>query len=322
MSPLRVAKGQALGNDYLVIDAGELRAALGGAAESGRVGDANPRSGAGDHGGMSVDLARALCDRHTGLGSDGVLVAWTDRRPFGLRIWNPDGTGAEKSGNGLRIFCAWLHGRGLVGSDPFDVALPKDSVTVRVLGKAGAGALDIEVDMGAADFRGGSVGFETRVGAVDDEPLDLGDAGSALINTVSLGNPHCVVLIDAFERVDFEARGPALAVHRAFREGTNVQFARPVDRHTAEAWIWERGAGETLASGSSACAVAATLVRKGMLDPGSVRVRMPGGEVRVDVDGSFRLRLRGPAQLVYDAEVPGAVLAGWLVRRDPASGGA
>lgn len=295
---LAVAKGQALGNDYLVVDAADLAVSLPG------------------EGTMTPALARAMCDRHTGLGSDGVLVGWTDRDPIRLRIWNPDGTGAEKSGNGLRIFGAWLHRRGLVDERPFAVELPRDTVRMEVLGPAPAGALDLRVAMGRADFNGAAVAFRPGTGPADDPtddvPLDLGAAGSALVNTVSLGNPHCVVLVEEFDRADFEQRGPALATHGAFAEGTNVQFARPAGRHAVEAWIWERGAGETLASGSSASAVAATLVRKGLVDAGPVLVRMPGGDVTVDVGEEFALTLRGPAQIVYEAVVPAAVLSGWV----------
>lgn len=309
---LAIDKGQALGNDYLVVDAGALASALGRA--SARAPASPPATGPDDADPadpMTPGLARALCDRHTGLGGDGVLVGWPRRAPIRLRIWNPDGTPAEKSGNGLRIFGAWLRRAGVVGEEAFEVELPRDTVRMRVTGDAGAGALNLEVAMGRADFRGEAVGFVPRADAVDDAPVDLGPAGAARVNTVSLGNPHCVVLVDDFERTDFEARGPALATHPAFAEGTNVQFARARDRRTAEAWIWERGAGETLASGSSACAVAATLVRKGALDPGAVAVRMPGGSVEVEVGPDYQLTLRGPAQIVYEARVPAAVLAAW-----------
>ncbi len=312
---LAVDKGQALGNDYLVVDAAELEAALDGvdAARPGLQAEAPDGSPAADPADpMTAALARALCDRHAGLGADGVLVGWPARAPIRLRIWNPDGSEAEKSGNGLRIFGAWLHRAGVVGDEAFAVELPRDTVRMRVTARRDGGALDLEVAMGSADFRGAAVGFGPRADAVDDFALDLGDAGEARVNTVSLGNPHCVVLVDAFEREDFEARGPALATHPAFARGSNVQFARALDGHTAEAWIWERGAGETLASGSSACAVAATLVRKGALRAGRVTVRMPGGAVEVEVDAEFRLTLRGPAQIVYQARVPGAVLAGWV----------
>ena len=299
MRPLVLAKGQALGNDYLVVDARALADSLGLAGGSDAPDPMTPR------------LARALCDRHAGLGADGVLVAWPAVSPIRLRIWNPDGTGAEKSGNGLRILGAWLHGRGVVAGEPFDVALPRDTVRLRVLGEAPGAALDLSVAMGRADFRGSAVAFGPIADVVDDEPLDLGAAGSARVNTVSLGNPHCVVLVDAFDRADFETRGPALAAHPAFGRGVNVQFARAVDRRTAEAWVWERGAGETLASGSSACAVAATLARKGLLDAGPATVRMPGGAVVVDVAGDWAVTLTGPAQMVYEARVPADVLAAW-----------
>ncbi|HSM35819.1 MAG TPA: diaminopimelate epimerase [Longimicrobiales bacterium] len=311
MRALALAKGEALGNDYLVVDARDLATARAASEPAVAADPAAPDP-------MTPALARALCDRHRGLGADGVLVGWPHVTPIRLRIWNPDGTGAEKSGNGLRIFGAWLHGRGVVGGEPFEVALPRDVVRLQVQGAAPGGGLVLSVAMGAADFEGRAVGFGPQSGLADQVALDLGEAGSALVNTVSLGNPHCVVLVDEFSRADFETRGPALATSPAFAEGTNVQFARALDRHTAEAWIWERGAGETLASGSSACAVAATLVRRGALDPGAITVRMPGGEVSVDVAGDFRLTLRGPARMVYEAVVAPGLVEAWVAGAMPA----
>lgn len=342
MSELPFAKGQALGNDYIVVDAADL--------------DAPP----------SGPFIRALCDRHRGVGSDGLLVGALSGGGIALRIFNPDGSEAEKSGNGLRIFAAYLHGRGLVGSDPFTVRLPGEEVGMQVLGAAPGGALHIVVDMGRASFLAGDVGFrpeqdaeaqagtaaytgeggrrggdprpgggtrasgdEARGGDVGrggdarpdvepprpDEPhayvLDLGDGSTATVHPVSVGNPHGVVFVDALERDDFLYRAPRLATHPAFAAGTNVQFARPVGPGTIEAWIWERGAGETLASGSSACAVAAAAVGLGLVSERDVNVRMPGGSVDVAVAEDGSVRLAGPAQIVYLGRVRADVVQAW-----------
>jgi diaminopimelate epimerase len=280
-------KGEALGNDYLVVDAADLD-------DAGSVAPA------------LRDLAVRLCDRHRGAGADGLLVADLDARPVRLRIINPDGTGAEKSGNGLRIFAAYLDHRALVARDEwFDVALPRDTVAMRVEEDLDDGAVLVRVRMGPADFSGAAVAFAPEPGDTQGVELDLGDAGSAEINTVSLGNPHCVVYVDALDRADFVARAPRLCTHEAFAEGTNVQFARATGPHELELWIWERGAGETLASGSSACAAAAVGVRRGLLEPGPIIASMPGGSVEVDVsvsdDGGYSVELLGPARMVYRA---------------------
>ena len=286
MPALTFQKGQALGNDYLVVDRADLDYEF------------------------TPELARRLCDRHRGAGSDGVLLCDLSGGGFVLRIINPDGSPAEKSGNGLRIFAAYLHGRGLVGEDWFDVALVKDRVRLRVEEVLPGGVLQIRAEMGRASFRGVDVGFD-GADEVLGVSLALPNGGTADVHTVSLANPHCVVFVDDLDRADFLARAPLLCTHDAFAAGTNVQFARAIDDGALEAWIWERGAGETLASGSSACAVAAAAVRRGFVQPGTLEVRMPGGSVEVEVGASYDIKLRGPAQMVYAGVVPADVVAAW-----------
>lgn len=287
MRDLSFAKGHGLGNDYLVVDMADLTF------------DVTP------------SFIRAICDRHRGPGSDGLLVGSISEKGFGLRIYNPDGTEAEKSGNGLRIFGAYLYGRGLVADEWFDVQLVKDGVSMRVEQQLEGGALMIRAAMGRADFNESAVAFEGRSG----EELALPEGGSAIVTTVSLSNPHCVVFVEALERTDFLRRAPQLANHIAFRFGTNVQFAYVLDRRRVQAWIWERGVGETLASGSSSCAVAAAAVHRGALDAGVITVEMPGGTAEVEVRENYEVLLRAPAQIIYSGTVRVAVLEEWLEPR-------
>lgn len=273
-------KGHALGNDYIVLD---------------RTDAAPPEP----------SMIRALCDRHRGVGGDGVLVADRSSDPIGLRIFNPDGSEAEKSGNGLRIFGAWLHGQRYVDPDsPFHVALPAERVEMRVESRADDGALMIRVDMGAARFRAGDVAF-TAVNPdaeVQGRPLDV-EGGPVSIHLVSLGNPHCVVFVDVMDREELRRTAPLIQAHPAFEHGVNVQFARPVAADTLEAAIWERGAGETLASGSSACAVAAAALRAGLVSGHRFEVRMAGGAVTVQIDDDWGVRLTGEARIVFSGEL-------------------
>jgi diaminopimelate epimerase len=273
---LAFAKGHGLGNDYLIVDRTVSPWPFGPAQ------------------------ARAMCDRHRGPGADGVLLVDASVRPFALRILNPDGSEAEKSGNGLRILGAWLHGRGLVGtSEWFDVDLARDRVALCVEGVAADGGLDIRVRMGRASFRGADVGFGPEPGEVLGVPLVLPDGATAAVHTVSLANPHCVVFVDGLDRADFLARAPQLCAHAAFTAGTNVQFAHVADDGRMTAWIWERGAHETLASGSSACAVVAAAVRTGRVPAGRHAVHMPGGTATVEVDAGYAVTLQGPARIIY-----------------------
>jgi diaminopimelate epimerase len=271
-------KGHGLGNDYLVVDAADLPCAL------------------------TPARARLLCDRHRGIGSDGVLLGDLSTG-ISLRIINPDGSEAEKSGNGLRIFGAYLHGRGLVKEDWFDVHLPKDTVSMRVEEILDNGVLMIRVEMGYAKFTAESVGFTDAEGDVMGFRVPLRDGKSAEINTVSLSNPHCVVFVDELERADFLERAPQLCTHAMFTAGTNVQFAKVIDKKTVEAWIWERGANETMASGSSASAVCAAAVKRGFLKPGTFEVKMQGGSAEVEVDADYKVKLRGPAQMILEGKL-------------------
>jgi diaminopimelate epimerase len=283
---VRFFKGQALGNDYLVVDAAEVD--------------------------MTPQRARLICDRHRGAGSDGILIADVDRSPFRLRILNPDGSWAEKSGNGLRIFGAYLFHRGLVHRDEwFDVELPRDTVSMRVEDEFDSGVLLIRAQMGRAQFEGALIQFGPEPAEALGYQLELPDGGTAAVNTVYLGNPHCVVFVDELERQDFLRRAPQLCTHPAFAAGTNVQFARVVGPNEIEAWIWERGAGETLASGSSACAVAAAAVRRGFVQPGQFNIVMQGGEAEITVGEDFDVMLLGPAQIVYEGRLLEKVTADW-----------
>ncbi len=282
---MRIAKGHGLGNDYLVVDRADLPWPL------------------------TAERTRHICDRHRGLGSDGILIGDIAEIPFGLEILNPDGTVAEKSGNGLRIFAAWLHGRTLVRTGEwFDVRLVKDTVRMRVEDERAAGELIVRVEIGTASFLGRDAGFAPVPDIALGSTLELAGGKTAEVNPVSLGNPHCVVFVDALDRADFLERAPQLCTHSAFPRGTNVQFARVVGPRTIELWIWERGAGETLASGSSACAATAAAVRRGLAEPGTFEARMPGGSATVTVKDDFAIELVGPAQMIYEAELTDGVL--------------
>jgi diaminopimelate epimerase len=270
-------KGHGLGNDYLAIDAAGLQRPL------------------------SPSAVRLLCDRHRGVGSDGILLLVpATEADFGIRIFNPDGSEAEKSGNGLRIFAAFLHETGrLGGRTEFTVQTPVGMVCLRLHGADPQGVLDVEVEMGRASFGSAAVGLRGPSRDADGEILTLESGDRVAFAAVSMGNPHCVVFGDEMDLADLRRRAPLIATHPDFERGTNVQFVRVAGPSELVAWVWERGAGETAASGSSACAVAAAAVRRGLVERGSVLVRMPGGDLNVHVDADWEIRLRGPVEGVY-----------------------
>lgn len=282
---MRFWKGHAQGNDYVVVD-------------GTGVGPPPPA------------VIRGLCHRRRGVGADGVLVADLGADPVGLRIFNPDGGEAEKSGNGLRILGAWLLDTGRVTEDEFEVALPGETVEMAVVSSRG-GVHTLRVDMGVPSFRAGDIPFTKVDPDAEVQGLSLAVAGTPLgIHLVSMGNPHCVVFFDHLDDAVFRRLAPALQAHPGFEGGVNVQFARVLDDRTIEARIRERGAGETPASGSSACAIVAAAHRSGRVEPGEVTVEMPGGAVTVDRRDDGRLVLTGAAMLVFEGQIDGTRLVG------------
>ena len=267
-------KGHGLGNDYIVFDAG------------------------GDWAIRPESIA-VVCDRWRGPGSDGIVVL-LDREgpPFRLRMFNPDGSEFERSGNGLRILASYLAAEGLVAGEPFDVEVGGDTVQLHVLGHMGRGVYDVSVDMGRIGYGPEAVGLDPA--ALDAEGrIDLGSAGAHVLELVSVGNPHAVVFPEVWAPESLDVIGPLISTHRAFAAGTNVQMARVLGHGLVEARVWERGVGPTSASGTSACAVAAATVKSGRGEPGAYSVRMEGGSLEVTVSGESDVTLSGPVQEIY-----------------------
>ncbi len=264
-------KYQALSNDYLVLD-------LPGPLD------------------QLVPLLPVLCDRHRGLGSDGLLSF--DPAAMVVRIFNPDSSEAQKSGNGLRIAAAHAvleHG----AKDDFELHTVGRANPVHVLAHSSA-EVTSRLDIGRASFRAADLPARFE-GEPDRVRIDT-PAGRVEAMLVSVGNPHCVV----FGRPATKARclelGPLLESNPAFPERTNVQLFEVIDRGHVRIEIWERGAGYTLASGTSASAVAAACMRAGLVDD-QVTVQMPGGNLEVRREKSGNLVQAGPARRVYRARV-------------------
>jgi diaminopimelate epimerase len=261
-------KGHGLGNDYLVMEERDLGFPLGPAA------------------------IRWICHRNWGVGSDGILLR-TDSgvADVGLRIFNPDGSEAEKSGNGLRIFAKYLWERGGLRTSPIRIET-KGGVVEAVCHVAGGVVDEVTVEMGGATFRAPEIPMHGPDREVVGVPLQVGDR-FLTVTCVSVGNPHCVVFTDKLDDDEVRQLGPRIETHAAFPNRTNVQFARVLARDRIEIRIWERGVGFTLASGSSSCAVAAAAVRNDLAD-GQITVQSPGGELKVEIRRDWSIRLRGP----------------------------
>jgi diaminopimelate epimerase len=264
----RFTKGHGLGNDYLVMEAAEVDFPL------------------------APPAVRWICHRHWGVGGDGILLrTGSTVADAGLRIFNPDGSEAEKSGNGLRIFAKYLWERGGLRKSPIRIETKGGLVEALChLTKERVSAVTVE--MGRAIFRAPEIPMHGSDRDVVAVPLEVAERRFT-VTCVSVGNPHCVVFTDRLDEAEVREWGPRLETHPAFPNRANVQFARVHARDRIEILIWERGAGYTLASGSSSCAVAAAAVRNGFAQ-GEVTLVMPGGELLVEVRPDYSIRLRGP----------------------------
>lgn len=265
-------KGHGLGNDYLAVDPAALSFEL------------------------TPDNIRAICDRHRGVGSDGILaLVPSHKADFGLRIYNPDGSEAEKSGNGLRIFARYLYATGQVQKQQFTVDTEGGLVRVELHLDEHGDASAATVAMGRATFAPHALPCTLKVKELVEQPIDV--HGQLLTFTgVSVGNPHCIVFREQGEQWtedELRSLGPALENHPLFPRRTNVQLAVPVGRHAIYILIWERGAGPTQASGSSACAAASAAVRLGLVKS-PVVVEAPGGTLYIDVGANYDLTMKGP----------------------------
>jgi diaminopimelate epimerase len=254
---MRLSKWQALGNDYLLVERAELTHPL------------------------TPDRVRRLCDYHYGVGSDGLLeVLAVESTAAEVRIWNPDGSTAELSGNGARIVAAWL---------------ARKSQAERVMLRVGGLVVEAHVrEDGNVELDVGQV----EVG--ETETLDLGDQ-RVEFTPVSVGNPHAVVRREP-ERGELLRLGPRIERHSRFPDRTNVQLVRVDSAHDLTVGVWERGAGETLSSGTSAVAAAAAAIANAWCES-PVHVHLPGGDLLVELDREGRARLTGPAEEICRIEL-------------------
>lgn len=271
---MRFHKYHALGNDYIVMDPADFP------------GWTAP----------TTEQTRVICHRNFGAGSDGIL--WgplpTKRAQFGLRIFNPDGSEAEKSGNGLRIFSRYLYDQKKVGTEPFTVDTPGGVVDVVI--QPGGQLLTIE--MGHVSFTSDKVPVAGPSREVINEKITILDREFTFC-AATIGNPHCVILLPAVTPELANKYGPHLETHANFPKRTNVQFLQVIDRANIRIEIWERGAGYTLASGSSSSASAAVAHRLGLVDR-KVTVHMPGGQIGIEIGDNFAIKMTGPVTRVAE----------------------
>ncbi|MBP5583181.1 MAG: diaminopimelate epimerase, partial [Bacteroidales bacterium] len=265
-------KSHGLGNCYIVIDSDKIDFEL------------------------TDERVIRICDLHFGVGSNGILLKVPSKiADFGLKIYNTDASIAENCGNGLRIFSKFLHDYGYLSSDKFTVDILGRLIHCEILEKNAAGkAVKVRVDMGKANFVAKQVPVNFPKEECINEPVTFGGK-EFRINCVSVGNPHCVVFRDELNQEELLKYGPIIETDKMFPNRTNVQFAHVVNRNLVEIKIWERGVGNTLASGSSSCAVASAMRKNNLVDK-DVTIRMQGGELQISIDEEWNIKMTGPVE--------------------------
>jgi diaminopimelate epimerase len=261
-------KMHGLGNEYIVLDSTNIEFQL------------------------SKQAIRRLCNIHFGIGSDGIVMKVPSKKAdFGFRVYNPDGSEAEKSGNGLRILCKYLYDYGYAKSRQFSVETLTDIVYADIVKEEKGKAVLIKVEMGKAIFTSRDIPVDSDKPEFIAQKIKAGDREFE-VSCVSVGNPHCVVIVEDLDEKEIRKYGPLLENHPLFPKRINVQFAKVLTDHDAQILIWERGAGYTLASGSSSCAASSILVKRGLVN-GDLTMHMQGGTLKIQIDSEWNISMTG-----------------------------
>ncbi len=276
---MRFTKMHGLGNDFIVLDAIRQKIEL------------------------TPALARQLADRHFGIGCDQILVVEKPTMAgvdFRYRIFNADGSEVEQCGNGARCFVRFVHEQGLTDKREIRVETRAGLISPRLEANG-----EVSVDMGAPRFLPDQIPFDSPLGQDSTDPLQplqLGDH-TIDITAVSMGNPHAVQLVSDVDAAPVERDGPLIESHPRFPRRVNAGFMQILDRHTIRLRVYERGAGETLACGTGACAAVVAGIRRGLLDT-PVRVTTRGGELGIAWEGAAtHVIMTGPATTVFTGEI-------------------
>jgi diaminopimelate epimerase len=280
--PPRFTKFHGLGNDYLVL-------------ESEQLADITDLA----------TFASRICNRHYGAGGDGIAIvarSETDDADFNVRIFNPDGSEAGLSGNGTRCAAAYLYYNQLWVGDELRLSTRTGLKRYFPRERIGLGKYVFESELGQPKFDTQTIPMltESPMDRVIGYPLRVMDE-TVQVTAMQMGNPNCCILVDEFDSVDWRRLGRAIETHPQFPDRTNVTFIRVVDNNTIELRIWERGVGETTASGTCSCAAAVAAMVNERVDR-EVRAVMPGGEVKIKWRPDGEVVITGSAEVVYSAE--------------------
>jgi diaminopimelate epimerase len=241
-------------------------------------------------------LARKLCNRHTGIGGDQlILLLKSNKFDFSMRIFNPDGSEAEMCGNGIRCIARYIKDAGISSKKELLIDTPAGPRKVRHLGKL------IEVNMGEPIMKGKDIPVNLS-GRIINRPLKT-ETKDFRITCISMGNPHCVTYTEDLQNLPIERLGPLLENHSIFPKRANISFVNVISKGEILMRVWERGAGETLGCGTAACASTVASVLNGFTDR-KVAITLPGGKLEIDWNAKDNhVYMRGPAEMVFKGEI-------------------
>ena len=270
-------KSHGLGNDYIVMDLKKINFKL----DKKRI--------------------KEICHRNYGIGADGILLLVNSKKAdFGLKIYNPDGTEAEKSGNGLRIFSKYLYDYKYTKKRNFLIETKGGIVRSEVILK-NKKIKDVKVDMGVASFESKKIPVKTKDKYSINQKIKVKNQ-SFTYSSVTVGNPHCVIFLKNTSKDLALKFGRLIEENKLFPKRTNVQFAQIISKNKVKIEIWERGAGYTLASGSSSCGVVSVGYKLGLLSE-KVEVIMPGGKLYIEIDKDYKLTMKGPVEEICNGQL-------------------
>lgn len=254
------------------------------------------------------NLAKKLCDRHFGIGADGIILiqnSQKDKADFKMRIFNPDGSEAEMCGNGIRCFAHYLHINDLTNKKSLTIDTLAGLIKPEII-EYGPYQSTVKVNMGKPDYSLERLHIDQKlidanIKKLFNYPLEV-EGKEYIINGVSTGNPHVVIYVDNLDQINVKKIGPKIEEHPLFKKGTNVEFAEIIDEDEINVKVWERGAGATLACGTGACATTAVSIAQNRVER-DVQINLPGGPLQISQNNQDEMMMTGPSTFVFKGEI-------------------
>ncbi|WP_418790506.1 diaminopimelate epimerase [Phosphitispora sp. TUW77] len=274
---MKFTKMQGLGNDFILVDSikDDISEDLG-------------------------ELSRKVCDRHFGIGGDGLVLILPSREAdIRMRIFNPDGSEPEMCGNAIRCFARYVYEHNIVRKKVLTVETLAGLIVPELILESEK-AVSVRVDMGKPRLERGLIPMEGPEGKVVNETVAV-DKEKYRVTCVSMGNPHCIIFVDDVNNVSLAQVGPSLESHPVFPKKTNVEFVQVINNQEVNMRVWERGAGETLACGTGACATGVACVLNGLTDK-KIMVHLAGGDLVIEWADNGHVYMTGPAEYVFTGE--------------------